>query len=112
MRLVLWEFSWVGNADDTAQLNLLKRVRLARMESTDSAGWFVLPVQYLIYSRTYPMIRSLVYVLKEKEVGPAGGFANFLRNDRGQLIFRRSYLFPAMRPFYMRDAANGVNFNN
>jgi phosphate transport system substrate-binding protein len=96
--------SWVGNADDTAQLNLLQKVRLARMESTDSTGGYVLPVQYLIYSRTYPMIRSLVYVLKEKEVGPAGSFANFLRNDRGQLIFRRSYLFPALRPFYMRDA--------
>jgi phosphate transport system substrate-binding protein len=96
--------SWVGNADDTAQLNALKRVRLARVESTDSAGGFVLPVQYLIYSRTYPMIRSLVYVLKEKTVGPAGSFANFLRYDRGQLIFRRAYVFPALRPFYMRDA--------
>ena len=96
--------SWVGDADDTAQLNTLKRIRIARVESTDSAGGFVLPVQYLIYSRTYPMIRSLVYVLKEKGLGPAGGFANFLRNDRGQLIFRRAYLFPALRPFYMRDA--------
>lgn len=96
--------SWVGNSDDTAQLNSLKRVRIARVESTDSAGGFVLPVQYLIYTRTYPMIRSLVYVLKEKEVGPAGSFANFLRYDRGQLIFRRSYLSPALRPFYMRDA--------
>jgi phosphate transport system substrate-binding protein len=96
--------SWVGDADDTAQVNALKRIQLARVESTDSAGGFVLPVQYLIYSRTYPMIRSLVYVLKEKEQGPAGGFANFLRNDRGQLIFRRAYLFPAIRPFYMRDA--------
>lgn len=95
---------WIGNADDTTQLNLLKRVRLARVESTDSAGGYVLPVQYLIYTRTYPLIRSLVYVLKEKETGIAGGFANFLRNDRGQLIFRRAYLFPAIRPFYMRDA--------
>ena len=96
--------SWVGNIDDTAQVNQLKKVRLARVESTDSVGGFVLPVQYLIYSRTYPMIRSLVYVIKEKEQGVAGSFANFLRNDRGQLIFRRSYLHPAIRPFYMRDA--------
>lgn len=95
---------WVGNADDTAQHNLLKRVRLARLESTDSVGGFVLPVQYLIYTRTYPMIRSLIYVLKEKHQGLAGSFANFLRNDRGQLIFRRAYIFPAIRPFYMRDA--------
>lgn len=96
--------SWIGNADDTAQLNMLKRVKLARVESTDSAGGYVLPVQYLIYTRTYPMIRSLIYVLKEKGTNVAGGFANFLRNDRGQLIFRRSYLFPSIRPFYMRDA--------
>jgi phosphate transport system substrate-binding protein len=95
---------WLGNADDTAQLALLKKVRMARMESTDSVGGYVLPVQYLIYTRTYPMIRSLVYVLKEKQNGPAGSFANFLRNDRGQLIFRRAYIFPALRPFYMRDA--------
>lgn len=95
---------WVGNADDTAQLAQLKRVRIARLESTDSVGGFVLPVQYLIYTRTYPMIRSLIYVLKEKGPGIAGSFANFLRNDRGQLIFRRSFLFPALRPFYMRDA--------
>jgi phosphate transport system substrate-binding protein len=95
---------WVGNTDDTAQLNILKRIRLARLESTDSVGGFVLPVQYLIYTRTYPMIRSLVYVLKEKEQGLAGSFANFLRNDRGQLIFRRAFIFPALRPFYVRDA--------
>ncbi len=96
--------SWVGNIDDTAQVNQMKKVRLARVESTDSVGGFVLPVQYLIYTRTYPMIRSLIYVQKGKEQGLAGSFANFLRNDRGQLIFRRSYLFPAIRPFYMRDA--------
>lgn len=96
--------SWVGNIDDTAQLNQLNKIRLARVESTDSAGGFVLPVQYLIYTRTYPMIRSLVYVQKGKEHKVAGSLANFLRNDRGQLIFRRSYLFPAIRPFYMRDA--------
>lgn len=95
---------WVGNTDDTAQVALQKKVRLARMESTDSTGGFVLPVQYLIYTRTYPLIRSLVYVLKEREPGLARSFANFLRNDRGQLIFRRASIFPALRPFYMRDA--------
>lgn len=95
---------WLGNPDDTSQASLLGRVRMARMESTDSVGGFVWPVQYLIYSRTYPMIRSLVYVLKEKEQGLAGSFANFLRNDRGQLIFRRASIFPALRPFYVRDA--------
>ena len=95
--------SWIGNADDTAQLSDLKKVRLARLESTDSVGGFVLPVQYLIYSRTYPLIRDLVYVLKEKHTGLANGFAAFMRSERGQLLFKRSYLFPAVRPFYIRE---------
>lgn len=95
--------SWIGNSDDSAQLSYLKKVKLARLESTDSVGGFVLPVQYLIYSRSYPLIRNLVYVLKEKHRGLAYGFADFLRSDRGQLIFRRSFLFPAIRPFYARE---------
>jgi phosphate transport system substrate-binding protein len=95
--------SWIGNRDDSAQVLALKKVQLARLESTDSTGGFVLPVQYLIYSRTYPLIRDLVYVLKEKHTGLAHGFAGFMRSDRGQLLFRRSYLYPAIRSFYVRD---------
>ena len=95
--------SWIGNGDDSAQLSHLKKVRLARLESTDSVNGFVLPVQYLIYSRTYPLIRDLVYVVKERHNGIAHGFASFLKSDRGQLLFRRSYLFPGVRAFYIRD---------
>ena len=95
--------SWIGNLDDSAQVSSLKKVQLARIESTDSVGGFVLPVQYLIYSRTYPLIRDLVYVLKEKHTGLAHGFASFMRSDRGQLLFRRSFLFPAVTPFYIRQ---------
>ena len=94
--------SWTGNVDDTLQMSYRKKVRLAHLESTDSVGGFVLPVQYLIYTKTYPFVRSLVYVLKEKHLGLGHSFADFLKSDRGQLIFRRSYLFPAIRPFYSR----------
>ncbi|HVF81941.1 MAG TPA: substrate-binding domain-containing protein [Flavisolibacter sp.] len=95
---------WVGNTDDTAQLSYLKKVKLARLESTDSSGGYVWPVQYLIYTKTYPLIRDLVYVLKERESRLARNFANFLQAQRGQLIFRRAYLFPAIIPSYARDA--------
>ena len=96
--------SWIGNKDDTSQLSFLKKVRIARIESTDSVNAFVLPVQYLIYTKTYPMVRDLVYVLKEHHLGLGKGFANFLKSERGQLIFRRAYLQPALRPFYIRRA--------
>lgn len=96
--------SWVGNKDDTTQHSFLKKIRVARVESTDSANAFVQPVQYLIYTKSYPMVRDLVYVLKEHHAGLGNGFANFLKSERGQLIFRRAYLYPALRPFYVRRA--------
>lgn len=96
--------SWVGNKEDTSQQSFLKKVRIARVESTDSANAFVQPVQYLIYTKSYPMIRDLVYVLRERHYGLGHGFADFLKKERGQLIFRRAYLQPAIRPFYVRRA--------
>lgn len=96
--------SWVGNKYDTLQQSFLKKVRIARVESTDSVGGFVQPVQYLIYTRTYPMVRDLFYVLKEKHLGLGTAFANFLKSSRGQLIFRRAYLQPVIYGFYIRDA--------
>lgn len=97
-------YSWVGNEDDTAQLSYMKKVRTAYVESTDSAGFFIKPSQYFIYTKSYPMVRDLVYNLKERHTGLAHGFAHFLYTMQGQLIFRRAYLMPVVLPNYIRDA--------
>jgi phosphate transport system substrate-binding protein len=97
--------SWVGNKEDTTQLSYLKKVKVAQIESTHEPGIYVSPAQYNIYYRRYPMVRDLVYVLKEKETGVARGFAYFLSAQRGQLIFKRSYLTPATMPLNVRNAA-------
>jgi phosphate transport system substrate-binding protein len=97
-------FSWIGNRDDTAQLSYLKKVKTAWVESTDSANAYVQPLQIFIYTKTYPMVRDLVYILKESHAGLAHGFAFFLQErDKGQLIFRRAYLMPVIGPNYIRD---------
>jgi phosphate transport system substrate-binding protein len=99
-------YSWIGNKDDTSQLAYMKRVRTAYVESTDSAGAYIHPSQYFIYTNSYPLIRDLFYIIKEKNsYGLAHAFAHFLTlGDKGQLIFRRSYLMPVNRPSYIRDA--------
>ena len=94
--------SWIGNHDDTAQLSFLKKVRMAWLESTDKPGSYVLPWQANIYYARYPMIRDLVYILKEKSTGLGKGFANFLSGEQGQLIFRRAYLWPTQMNFNIR----------
>jgi phosphate transport system substrate-binding protein len=74
------------------------------VESRDSAGAYISPAQYFIYTKSYPMVRDLVYVVKEKNKGLAHGFARFLESMQGQLIFRRSYVMPVILPNYVREA--------
>jgi len=94
--------SWIGNHEDTTQLSFLKKVRMAWLESTDKPGSYVLPWQANIYYERYPMIRELVYILKERKTGLGKGFANFLSGEQGQLIIKRAYLWPAQMNFNIR----------
>jgi phosphate transport system substrate-binding protein len=97
--------SWIGNKEDTAHMNFLKKVKIAHIESTDKPGGFVLPYQANIYMNRYPMVRDLVYTLKERHKGLGTGFADFLADrTKGQLIFRRAYLVPALASFTVRQA--------
>ncbi len=97
-------FSWIGNPEDTAQVNMLKKVKIAYVQCkvcVDSP--FVKPTQASIANRRYPLTRGLYYILKENYSGLGSGFASFLQYERGQLIFRRSYLSPAQMSFKIRN---------
>lgn len=97
-------FGWIGNMDDTGQAVWRRKVKTAYLESTDSVNAYVTPSQLFIYTGTYPMVRDLVYIMKEKHYGIAHGFAKFLESMRGQLLFRRSYIMPVILPNYLREA--------
>ena len=95
--------SWIGNRDDSMQVSFLQKVKIAWIESADKPGAYVLPVQANINEKRYPMVRDLVYVLKERiHLGLGYGFAGFLNGEIGQLIFKRAYLAPAHRNFILR----------
>lgn len=98
--------SWVGNPEDTAQLRRLKQVRIAWVScrSCDTPGLYSKPVQEEILTNRYPYSRGIYYVLKENHTGLGRAFVNFMKSDRGQLVFRRAYLVPARRLFLVRDA--------
>jgi phosphate transport system substrate-binding protein len=96
--------SWIGNPEDTAQIRMLKQVRIAWLpcvSCTDSS--FTKPWQEEILTRRYPYSRGIFYVLKENHVGLGKSLINFMKGDRGQLIFRRGYVVPADRIFMMRE---------
>jgi len=96
--------SWIGNPEDTTQLSFLTKVRIASIECTCPEETFVKPYQANIMLKRYPMVRGLYYILKENYNGLGSGFANFMEYERGQLIFRRAYLWPAKMNFTIRKA--------
>lgn len=97
--------SWIGNPEDPEQVSYLEKVRMARLESNYLQGHFVKPYQDDIYTKNYPLVRDLVYILKENYKGLGYGFAGFMTSEIGQLIFRRAYLVPLIiKNFGIREA--------
>ena len=94
--------SWIGNPEDTSQLSFLKKVKVALLETTDRPDAYAKAYQANIYFKRYPMVRDLVYILKENYTGLGTGFANFMSGEIGQIIFNRSYLAPALKNLGIR----------
>jgi len=90
--------NWIGNPEVKEQVAMLQKVKLAYVEcaACDSTP-FVKPQQESIVSRRYPLVRGVYFIKKENYNGLGTGFVNFLKNERGQLIFRRAYLGPIMQ---------------
>lgn len=93
---------WIGNPEDTSQLSFLKKIRVAGIESTDMPGSYVKAYQANIYLKRYPMVRDLVYIVRENYKGLGDAFADFMSGEIGQLIFKRAYLMPAQKNFGIR----------
>ncbi|MBS1512739.1 MAG: substrate-binding domain-containing protein [Bacteroidetes bacterium] len=89
--------SWIGNPEDTAQVNMLKKVKMAYVQCNrcDSMP-YVKPTQSGIITKRYPLVRGLYCIVKENFSGLGSGFVGFLNVERGQLLFRRAYLGPVM----------------
>jgi phosphate transport system substrate-binding protein len=89
--------SWIGNPEDTAQVNMLKKIKMAYVQcKVCESTPYVKPTQQSINTKRYPLVRGLYYIVKENFSGLGSGFAAFLKYERGQLIFRRAYLGPVM----------------
>lgn len=89
--------SWIGNPEDTAMVKLQEKVKIAYIQCSQCRDSpYVKPMQASILSRRYPLTRGLYYITKENYFGLGTSFVNFMRYERGQLIFRRAYLAPVM----------------
>ncbi|MEX6686266.1 substrate-binding domain-containing protein [Danxiaibacter flavus] len=98
--------SWVGNEQDPEQKAYMKTIRFALLQCTSCKddSIFAKPSQSTISYAQYPLVRPLYYIVKENYSGLGTGFLNFMSVERGQLIFRRSYLVPAKMYFGIRTS--------
>jgi phosphate transport system substrate-binding protein len=88
--------SWIGDQEDSLSLAFRTQVKVVALQCDQCIEKpYILPFQANIQLRRYPMVRGLYYILKENYSGVGNNFVNFLINERGQLIFKRSYLLPA-----------------
>jgi phosphate transport system substrate-binding protein len=89
--------NWIGNPENPEQVEQLKKVKIGYVECMVCEDTpYVKPMQASILTKRYPLVRGLYYINKENYLGLGTGFINFLKHERGQLIFRRAYLGPVM----------------
>jgi phosphate transport system substrate-binding protein len=99
--------SWVTNEQDPEQIAYRDKIRFALLECNRNcdSGSFAKPSQATITYAQYPLVRPLYYILKENVNGLGSGFTNYLNLERGQLVFRRSYLVPGTMYFGVRKTS-------
>jgi phosphate transport system substrate-binding protein len=98
--------NWIGDGYDPAQIELRKKVKLGLVECTQciEKGYFSKPSPATISKAQYPLTLPIYFILKENTAGLGTGFLNFLSLERGQLIFKRSFLVPAKMGFKKRNS--------
>lgn len=87
--------SWIGNDQDAEQLSFMRKVKVAALRCTNCANEvFKKPYQANIATKQYPLVRGLYYIVKNDYGGVATNFAKWMEQERGQLIFKTSYIVP------------------
>jgi len=100
-------FVGLGYVSDSSDPNntgsFTKNVKVAAIKN-DKTNEFLQPYQAYIALKTYPLTRNLYYINSESYPGLGTGFANFLGNQRGQLVFFHAHMFPVRSEMIIRDA--------
>jgi phosphate transport system substrate-binding protein len=98
--------NWIGDKYNVNQIADRKLVKTALLECTLCAekGLYAQPSQSTISKGEYSMSLPIYYILKENAPGLGSGLLNFMSLERGQLIFRRSFLVPGKMSFQKRNS--------
>lgn len=96
--------SWM-DFDNPTLSDYSKNLTVAKVQcerGVDSGSYFY-PSQATINNMHYPFFRSLIAISGQNSLGLAKSFYNWMTLERGQLIFRRALLDPAIMNFSIRS---------
>lgn len=96
--------NWIADTYDQKQAMYREKVKTGLVECTlcIEKGYFSHPSPSTISQGQYSLSLPIYFILKENSPGLGSGFLNFMSLERGQLIFRRSFLVPAKMSFKER----------
>ncbi len=98
--------NWIGDSYDPKQVQDRKLVKTALLECTlcTEKGLYAKPSQATISRGEYSLSLPIYFHLKENAPGLGSGLLNFMSLERGQLLFKRSFLVPAKMSFQKRNS--------
>lgn len=113
--------SWISNPFDSTGLSFLKKINVVSVmgdstyeylsksptfdpESPDFAEYYFKPYQAYIAFKSYPLTRTVYFVMRKTYYGLNTGFANFLGGNKGQMIIGKNRLFPLNLNIQIRRA--------
>ncbi|WP_118973766.1 PstS family phosphate ABC transporter substrate-binding protein [Taibaiella koreensis] len=80
------------------------RVASLKNENDTAVTGFYQPYQAWIAQKKYPLHRTMYFITRDTWNGVGAGFANFLSNQAGQLIFLKARLVPLRVALRLREA--------
>lgn len=95
--------NWISDTNDSTAIDFTKQVTTVKLRA-DGFTDFVLPYQFYIGMKSYPLTRGMFYILKEPYQGLGAGFATFLGGQEGQLLIGKFKLYPARLNIVFREA--------
>lgn len=113
--------SWVSDPYDSTGLSFLNKIKVVGVMSDSTynylkvnpsfdphdpayARYYFKPYQAYIALRSYPLTRTVYFILREPYFGLGTGFANFLGGNKGQMIIGKERLFPLNLNIQIRQA--------
>lgn len=89
--------NWISDQDDFDVLDFVNGIKVMSVSEGEGKRFFK-PYAGFIYTKEYPLTRTIYMINKAKRAGLHTGFVLFMIGEKGQLIIQKSALVPSNAP--------------